>query len=118
MGQWKVAGPETMLSDGRTAEVTVDGTKVLLVRIEGRYYAVQALCPHLRARLAIGTLNGFVLRCRAHGSQFDVRDGHNIEWAPKLPKLARKLGQAVAKPTGLRTFATRVEDGQVWVELP
>jgi nitrite reductase/ring-hydroxylating ferredoxin subunit len=117
MSVWKPIGPETMLADGEMKEVQVGEVSILLARAEGNYYATQSLCPHLQTRLAIGTLDGFVLTCRAHRSQFDVRDGRNLAWIPKLPRLARRIAQAMKQPEDLRTYATRVQDGQVWVEI-
>jgi len=117
MTEWKPLGSETTLADGEMTEVQVDNTSVLLARVEGNYYATQGLCPHLQAHLARGKLNGLVVTCPAHRSQFDLRDGHNIAWIPKLPPLARKMAQALKKPQGLRTYRTRMQDRQVWVEI-
>ena len=117
MGEWRPVGPETMLADGELTEVKLDGAAILVGRVEGTYYATQGLCPHLGTRLAIGKLEGFVLTCRAHRSQFDVRDGRNLAWTPKLPRLARRLAQTFKKPQSLRIYSTKLEDGQVWVQL-
>lgn len=117
MAEWKAVGMEGMLEDGDMTEVKVDNTVLLLARAEGQYYAAQGLCPHMRAHLARGKLNGFAITCPAHKSQFDLREGRNLEWAPKLPGLARRMAQAFQPPRDLRTYSTRVEDGQVWVEM-
>jgi nitrite reductase/ring-hydroxylating ferredoxin subunit len=117
MAEWTPIGPETVLSDGQVTEVQVEEMRLLVARVEGKYYAAQALCPHLRAHLARGTLEGFIITCPAHGSQFDVRDGSNIAWVAGLPKLAQKAVQLVAKPKDLQTYPTRIQDGQVWVQV-
>ncbi len=116
MAEWKVVGTEGMLEDGEMTEVKVADAVLLLARVEGRYYAAQGLCPHMRAHLARGKLNGFVVTCPAHRSQFDLREGRNLEWTPKLPPLARRMSQAFQPPQDLHTYRTQVEDGQVWVE--
>ena len=117
MTDWMPVGSTDMLTDGQMREINVDGQSVLLARVEGAYYATQALCPHLAGHLARGELEGYIVMCPRHHSQFDVRDGHNIEWIPKVPRLARTLAQVVKKPTDLQTFPVRIEDGQVWVRL-
>lgn len=117
MAKWKAVGSEAMLEDGGMTEVKVDNAVLLLARGEGQYYAAQGLCPHMRAHLARGKLNGFVVTCPAHRSQFDLREGRNLEWTPKLPRLARRMAQAFQSPRALHTYRTRVEDGQVWVEI-
>ena len=118
MAKWRAIGPEAMLDDGQMTELQVGDISILVARVEGNYYATQNLCPHLRSRLARGKLEGFVVTCPAHRSRFDVRDGHNVAWIPKLPPLARRMAQAFTKPQGLETYGTRVQDGQVWVEIP
>lgn len=115
--EWKPVGPENMLADGTMSEVKVGNATILLARVEGNYYAVQALCPHQKAHLARGKLGGFIATCPGHKSQFDLRDGHNLVWLPKLPPLARRMAEALKKPEGLRTYRTKVEGGQVWVEI-
>ncbi len=115
--EWKPVGPEDMLADGTMSEVKVGITTILLARVEGNYYAVQGLCPHQKAHLARGKLGGFVVTCPGHKSQFDLRDGRNLVWLPKLPPLARRMAETLKKPEGLRTYRTRVEEGQVWVEI-
>jgi len=117
MAQWHAVGQEGLLADGQMSEITVAGTQVLLARVAGQYYAAQARCPHLGGHLARGRLDGHMIVCPLHGSQFDLCDGQNTNWTPGLPSLARKLSQAVKKPMPLRTFTTRLQDGQVWVEI-
>ena len=117
MAEWRAVGTEAMLEDGEMTEVKVDDAVLLLARVEGQYYAAQGLCPHMRAHLARGKLDGFVVTCPAHRSQFDLRDGRNLEWTPKLPRLARRMAQAFQPAQDLRTYGTRVIDGQVWVEM-
>ena len=117
MAEWKSVGPAEMLADGEMKEVKVGDVVLLLARVGGQVYAADGLCKHLGGHLARGKLNGFVVTCPQHKSTYDLRDGHNIEWIPKIPGIARTLATSVKKPTGLRTYPTRVQDGQVWVEI-
>jgi nitrite reductase/ring-hydroxylating ferredoxin subunit len=117
MSEWKPVGVATLLSDGQVTEVEIEGTRLLLARVDGKHYATQALCPHLKAKLARGTLEGYIIKCPAHGSRFDIRDGSNIAWVERLPKLAQKAVTVVAKPRNLQTYPVRVQDGQVWVQV-
>jgi nitrite reductase/ring-hydroxylating ferredoxin subunit len=116
MAEWKAAGAENMLADGAMTEVALGDARVLLARVQGQYYALQARCTHLGGILASGKLSDFVVRCPRHGSQFDLRDGHVVAWIPKIPGIAHKMAEAVKKPESLRTYHTQVKDGQVWVE--
>ena len=58
MANWIKVGAADMLPDGAMQEIQAGDQAVLLARVGETYYATQARCPHLRARLAKGTLDG------------------------------------------------------------
>jgi 3-phenylpropionate/trans-cinnamate dioxygenase ferredoxin subunit len=117
MANWIKVGAVDMFSDGATQEVQVGDQTVLLARLGETYYATQARCPHLRAHLAKGKLDGTVVTCPAHGSTFDVTTGRNLAWVESLPRLIKGVARAVVKPKDLNTFPVKVEEGQVWISL-
>lgn len=47
-------------------------------RVGGRLYAVADRCPHAGAALSGGEVEGAVLTCPGHGSQFDVCTGERV----------------------------------------
>jgi glycine betaine catabolism B len=53
----------------------VDGEKVCVANIEGKYYAIGNVCTHLGGPLAEGKLEGYEVECPWHGSKFDLRSG-------------------------------------------
>ena len=55
--------------------VEVDGEKVCVANIEGKYYAIGNVCTHLGGPLAEGKLEGYEVECPWHGSKFDLRTG-------------------------------------------
>ena len=55
--------------------VEVDGKKVCVANVEGKYYAIGNVCTHVGGPLAQGTLEGYEVECPWHGSKFDVRTG-------------------------------------------
>jgi len=116
MSEWHRVAEHTMLKDGQMKEITVDGIVMLVARVEGQYYAVQARCPHMGGHLGRGTLEGSIVVCPRHGSRFDIRDGQNVEWIPELPSLVRGVAKTVRKPADLTVYATRIRDEQLWVE--
>lgn len=75
----------------------------VVFNVEGRLCATQADCPHQGGPLAEGGLEGSVVTCPWHGSQFDVCTG------------ALLRGPATAP---LATFAVTVEGDVGRVELP
>ena len=55
--------------------VEVDGEKVCVANVEGKYYAIGNVCTHLCGPLAEGKLEGNVVQCPWHGSRFDITTG-------------------------------------------
>jgi nitrite reductase/ring-hydroxylating ferredoxin subunit len=64
---------DIQLSKMQTVEV--NGEKVCLANVEGKYYAIGNVCTHLGGPLAEGKLEGYEVQCPWHGSRFDVRNG-------------------------------------------
>ena len=67
----RVAGAHD-LDDGQMTTVLVGGKKVLLAKVNGRFYATAARCPHWGGTLPEGTLSGPRLLCPLHKATFDV----------------------------------------------
>ncbi|HEV3191399.1 MAG TPA: MmoB/DmpM family protein, partial [Polyangiaceae bacterium] len=89
------------LWDGDMIARRVDGQDVLLVRLNGVVYAYENRCAHQGVALSEGRLDGYVLTCRAHHWQYDVRVGSGINPATAC----------------VRRFAVKVEDGTVFVDV-
>lgn len=62
----------------RMKRVSAGGEHILLARIDGQYYAVADDCTHAGCSLSDGALQGGVVLCPCHGSQFDVSTGEVI----------------------------------------
>jgi nitrite reductase/ring-hydroxylating ferredoxin subunit len=56
-------------------EVEVNGEKICLANVEGKYYAIGNVCTHLGGPIAQGKLEGYEVQCPWHGSRFDIRTG-------------------------------------------
>ncbi len=116
MAEFVEIGKADELPDGAMKEVTVGGNRLLVARVGDRYYVAEGRCPHLGASLARGTLNGSVVTCPRHGSQFDLTDGHAIRWTD-WPALISRLSQVVRSPRPLKIYRTKVEEGKILAEL-
>jgi 3-phenylpropionate/trans-cinnamate dioxygenase ferredoxin component len=60
---------------GSRSIVREGGLSLAVFSVEGALYAVDDSCPHSGASLVMGKLDGFRVRCPAHGLQFDIRNG-------------------------------------------
>lgn len=87
---------------GHLRRLEVDGREIVLVNLDGTFYALDGRCPHNGGPLARGqldTCNGWIT-CPWHAWTWDVRSG-----------------RAIAPPVTYRalTYAVRVEQGRVLV---
>ncbi|MCX7671222.1 MAG: non-heme iron oxygenase ferredoxin subunit [Anaerolineae bacterium] len=55
--------------------VEVDGIEVVVVNLDGAFYAMENVCTHDGGPLGEGELEGCQLICPRHGARFDVRTG-------------------------------------------
>ncbi len=60
---------------GSMRGVEVLGRSILVINVEGNYYAMDGICSHGLADLSKGTLDGHVLKCPRHFARYDVRNG-------------------------------------------
>ena len=71
----KVKAKVSELQSGEKKTVRVGLRRVLLVNVDGNFYAVGSRCPHLNRVLLDGSIEGNVITCPHHGSKFDIITG-------------------------------------------
>jgi 3-phenylpropionate/trans-cinnamate dioxygenase ferredoxin subunit len=104
------------LEDGAMKSVSTKQGEFLLARVGNDYYAADNRCPHMKGKLAQGTLEGTVVTCPLHGSQFDLRNGKMVRWLRGKGVLAR-VGRAIKSAKDLKTYQVQVKDDQLLIEL-
>ncbi len=67
------------VSQGDFRQFNVGDVEVLVINIKGQIFCLAARCTHAGAPLAEGQLNGDMLICPWHGSQFRIYDGAVLE---------------------------------------
>lgn len=87
--------------DGEVTEVEVTGAPICLARIEGRFHAMDNVCPHRQGPLGQGWVEGQAVLCPWHAWAFDVYTGEAAE-----PEHAK-----------VRVFPVREENGELLVDL-
>jgi len=103
------------LKSGTMKMVIAEGHEILLARVGDKYYATDDRCPHMKGDLSQGKLEGTVVTCPRHGSQFDITDGQVVRWLKG--GLMSKLGAALKSPQTLVVHNVKVEDGKILVEV-
>jgi len=82
------------------SKVAWDGdTPILVVNVDGAFYAVEDRCTHEDYELSAGPVDGAEVECVLHGARFDLRTGEALCAPAYLP---------------LPKFPVKVEDGAVW----
>ena len=71
-------GAVAEVQPGRMKAYHVGSNEVAVANVDGRFYAFGDTCTHMGCSLATGTLDGQVVTCACHGSQFDVASGEVV----------------------------------------
>jgi len=116
MGKYVNVGNTGEFSDGSKKKVSIEGQEIMIARVGNIYYAVGNRCTHMAGDLSAGTLEGTVITCPRHGSQFDIRDGKNIRWM-KRAGLFSAVGKALKSPKPIPSYKVKVEGDKIMVEV-
>jgi 3-phenylpropionate/trans-cinnamate dioxygenase ferredoxin subunit len=104
------------LMDGKMKMVDIDGREILVVRVGDDYYATDNRCPHMGGNLSLGKLDGLVITCPRHHSQFDIKDGHVIRWTD-WTGIKLSLGKILKSPRNLQTYDVTLDGEKIMVDL-
>jgi 3-phenylpropionate/trans-cinnamate dioxygenase ferredoxin subunit len=80
----------------------VNGMRIALCNVNGRFYAIDDVCTHDGGPLDQGELEGNLVECPRHGGRFDVTDGRAVVLPAVVP---------------VKTYRVQVEGEDVMVEL-
>jgi 3-phenylpropionate/trans-cinnamate dioxygenase ferredoxin subunit len=90
------------LRPGSMKRVDIDGRRMLLANVNGRFCATDDTCTHEDASLSTGSLRGELVKCPLHGSRFNVCTGEALEEPAEQ---------------NLKTYPVRVEGDNILVGL-
>jgi ferredoxin-NADP reductase/nitrite reductase/ring-hydroxylating ferredoxin subunit len=74
------------LQDRGILKVELYGKPIALFKVNGKVYALGAVCSHEGGPLEDGTLKGFEIECPWHGSRFDIRTGQVTNPPAEFPQ--------------------------------
>jgi 3-phenylpropionate/trans-cinnamate dioxygenase ferredoxin subunit len=116
MGKLVTVGKSGELADGAMKHAPTEKGEVLVARVGNNYYVADNRCPHMSGRLSGGKLEGTVVTCPLHGSQFDLRDGKVVRWL-KGSGVMSAVGKALKSPKTLTVYQAQVKDDQIMIEV-
>jgi 3-phenylpropionate/trans-cinnamate dioxygenase ferredoxin subunit len=102
------------LADGGMKVASLDGHEMLVAHAGEEYFVADARCPHLGGHLAEGILEGTIVTCPRHHSQFDLRDGRVVRWTD-WQGATLGVAKLLRHPRPLRTYAVKVEGDDLLV---
>ena len=96
VGEWvRLCSLKEAPEDNHVMEAEIRGVPICLAQVEGRFAALDNICPHRQGPLGAGWIEGGAVLCPWHAWAFDVQTG---------------LAAAPAKG--------KVEAEEVWLEMP
>jgi 3-phenylpropionate/trans-cinnamate dioxygenase ferredoxin subunit len=96
-------GEAEAIPKGEMRVFDVAGTRLNVTHAGDSFYAFEDACTHMGCSLANGELDGTVVTCACHGSQFDVTSGAVLRGPAQRP---------------VRAIPVIVENGEILAEAP
>ncbi len=90
-----------LVPPGSMKQFVIGDLEVLVANYSGQFFCLDARCTHAGAPLAEGTLNGPIITCPWHGSQFNIINGAVVRGP------AQK---------NLKAYSTTIADGSVFID--
>ena len=102
IGQYfRVCAADEIL-EGHVKDFELNGTNIILTKVQGRIYALDNLCTHDGGDLGGGDIVDGEIECPRHGARFDLKTGA----ATRFPAVE-----------GIRTYDVKIENGELLVAM-
>lgn len=97
---WTSVGKISDIAEGQSRIFSVEGKEIAVFNSKGNFHALDNRCPHRGGPLGEGYLDGAEVTCPWHAWTFDVT-----------------TGKCATEPsTKQKTFKTKIENGEIFVE--
>ncbi len=107
--EYKIIAQINELANGEKKKIVYNDQEILLVNVEGNYYALNNKCPHMGGSLFDGNLDGHNIVCPKHGSAFDVRTGHLT--------LPGKMLYIKVKPKDVQIYHVKIDGMNILLKM-
>ncbi len=101
-------------TSGQMKQVSINDKPVLIARIGDKFYAADSKCPHMGADLSQGKLDGTIITCPWHHSQFDLQDGRVVRWTD-WTGIRLTLAKVARPPRPLKIYEVKIDGDKVTV---
>jgi 3-phenylpropionate/trans-cinnamate dioxygenase ferredoxin subunit len=100
-GRWRPTLDESDLREADIGVAVPHGISIVLIKKNGRVYALRNRCAHMGCTLAGGRLDGYTLQCPCHEWRFDITSGEFVD----------------AREIRIPTYNCRSHEGKIWILL-
>jgi 3-phenylpropionate/trans-cinnamate dioxygenase ferredoxin subunit len=110
---YRVARTEE-IPPNQTRYYCVEGRPLVIAHRDGRFFALDGICPHRGNPLDGAILWGDLIDCPWHHFQYDIRTGENVYpknvYPEDVPELQKQLGS-------LPVYQVELRGSEIWVQL-
>lgn len=99
--KWNLVMEEKALAEGGFQVVYPRGVPVLLVKKDGKVYALSNKCVHMGCPLDGGVLEDHMIKCPCHDWRYDIQTGRFL----------------AAEEIKLKSYPLEVRDGGLYVKV-
>jgi len=89
----------------------IENLDILIANLEGNFYAVSAICPHMSGYLGKGNIVGTSIKCPVHGAEYDLKTGKITK---DLPWIMKKMTK---ETKDLEMYKIEVEAGEIKITI-
>lgn len=100
MSDWIDVIDQNALENGENIVIDVEGTDVVIFKLDDKFYALEDVCTHDGGEIASGTLEGDEIVCPRHGARFCIKTG---------------VVKAAPAYENIECFPVRIQNGKVQV---
>ena len=93
---------------GKMKAVTLRDQEILIINVDGIFYAIGQKCTHLGGDLSKGKLEGKIITCPRHHSQFDISNG-KVVIPPTILFMHPQIND-------IKTYQLRIEHGNILIK--
>ena len=113
-------GDSASVADGKSIVVKTSVGEVIVANLKGKFYAVNAKCPHLGKSMKIGKIadgaSGPTITCNFHDACFSLKNGKCSAWATNVG-LVDKMKPSGAENSPATVYSCSVEKGKLVLNL-
>jgi nitrite reductase/ring-hydroxylating ferredoxin subunit len=122
MGKKVFIGKKSDFPKGELKVITAERRRLVIAQTDSGYCAVRNRCAHLSLPLSGGKIEGNIITCPWHNSQYNMCSGENMDWVPgilgvPMPEWVNVMNRMGMKPKPLQTYPVIEEGDQLFVEI-